>query len=671
MNADETHNAQSLAEAGEKTWVNWRFEERDGKKTKVPYTPRGTRASSTDPEMWSTYEEVNDGVGNFDGIGIVFSGGLLGIDLDHCIEEDGSLPAEIEAFIEAAQTYTEVSPSRTGLHLYMRLTEPMELVRNRSGHYECYTSGRFFTVTGTAWKVSSPIRTVTPAEAVELLKILGYPWSKAPDSPTKLSTVTEAVRHVARTEVRQIQESMFRSKNGSKIQALYEGDTSGYGNDESSADAALCAHLAYWTDGDAGLIEDLWLESPLGSREKTQNRADYRKRTIENAIALTVATGAGTANVARPKPNPPEVRKALLTSFADIHPKPVDWLWPGRIARGKVTLIAGDPGISKSLVTVSLAATSSVGGLWPVDGIPAPLGDVVFISAEDDPADTIRPRLDAAGADPRRVHILQSVLKMQGDGTQSQRMFSLKEDVETLAEVLASLPNPVLVIIDPISAYLGGVDSHNNADVRGLLAPLAEVASRFGVALVAVSHLNKNSADKNPLYRAMGSLAFTAAARACFVVVRDPHVAERRLMLPVKNNIGADGMGLAYSVVSVENDMPMILWEDEAVLVPRDEMLSSPEPDEQRTDTEWAVEVLKLELASGPKTVKEIEAEAKSAGITTKVLRLARQKLGIEPKKAGFSGGWIWELPGHAGTQEPNEEDVAEVDRDESVRDFE
>lgn len=655
---------QSLAESGQKTWVNWRFEERDGKKTKVPYTPQGTRASSTDPKTWSTYEDVVGAVASFDGIGIVFSGGLLGIDLDHCIGEDGSLPPEIESFVDATKTYTEVSPSGNGLHLYIRLTEPMELVRNRSGHYECYTSGRFFTVTGNAWKVSSPIRTVTPSEAFELLKILGYPWTKNETPPkTEIS--------ISGLDDEDLLKRMFASKHGARIMSLYGGDISEYDGDDSRADSALCAHLAFWFGADFKRIETAWLASPLGAREKTQNRSDYRKRTIESALALAKEVYAGDGKVPGPEHKYSEVRKAMLTSFADIHPKPVDWLWPGRISRGKLTLIVGDPGVSKSLITVSLAAISSAGALWPVDGVPAPLGDVVFISAEDDPADTIRPRLDAAGVDPSRVHVLQSVLKTNSDGTQSQRMFSLQEDVETLAEVLASLPNPVLVIIDPISAYLGGANSHNNTDVRGLLAPLSEVAARFGVALVAVSHLNKDGTNKNPMYRAMGSLAFIAAARACYVVVRDKDNAERRLMLPVKNNIAADTLGLAYSVVTAENGMPMIVWEKDAVVVPRDEMLSSSAPDEQVTETEWAMRVLEIELASGPKTVKEINKEAKDAGIGDKALRSARKKLGIEPKKSGFTGGWILELPGHPEMSEDSGENVAEVDRGESVCDSE
>lgn len=636
---------QTLSSADERCWVNWKFEKREGKVTKVPYMPKGIRASSTSSATWSTYAEVTEAAERFDGIGIVFTGSLLGVDIDHCISNDGSVSPEIASFVEKANTYTEVSPSGTGLHLYLRLTGPLELDRNRSGSYECYTSGRFFTVTGTPWTVSHPIRTIDPDAATELLRELGYPWKQE-------EVVTSSIPANTTLENDEVLQCMFAAKNGAKIQALYEGDTSEYDRDESRADAALCAHLAFWTGGNASQIEALWLASPLGARAKTQKRADYRSRTIENAIASTKETYSGPSQAPAIEARSTAGSKAIVTSFSDIRPQPVSWLWKDRIALGKVTLIVGDPGLGKSLSTVDIAAKVSTGSVWPVDAVPAPLGDVVFISAEDDPADTIRPRLDAAGADPSRVHVLRSIQKTTYDGKKTQRMFSLVEDIEALAGVLSGLPAPKLVIIDPISAYLGKADSHKNSDIRGLLAPLAEVATRFKVAVVAVSHLNKNSMDKNALYRTMGSLAFTAAARACFAVVRDREKSDRRLVLPVKNNLAQDLTGLAYSVMATEDNVPFIVWEQEAVVIPRDEILSPSSSQDERTDTDYAEMVLEIELREGPKPASEVLKAAKSAGVKDKALRRARGKLGVIVKKASFKGGWVWELPERQGAQE-------------------
>lgn len=269
---------EELSLPDERCWVNWRLEERDGKQTKVPYRPDGRKASSTNPQDWSSYAEVSAVQESFSGIGIVLTGSLLGIDIDHCVV-GGEVSSEVAALVEKAGTYTEISPSRTGLHLYIRLTEPMELERNRYGNYECYTSGRYLTVTGTPWRESGTVRTMTPEEALDVLRIMGYPWGNQ-SSETK----ADAVGIISLTD-EELLKKMFSAKNGAKVKALYEGDAQALVHgDDSVADAALCTHLAFWTGKDAGRIESLWLSSPLGARPKTQERKDYRDRTIAFAI---------------------------------------------------------------------------------------------------------------------------------------------------------------------------------------------------------------------------------------------------------------------------------------------------------------------------------------------------------------------------------------------------
>ena len=277
--AHNQEGMRSLSDPGDKCWVNWRYKEKDdGKQTKIPYTPNGKNAKTTDPLTWSTFDDVLVARDHFDGIGIVFTGLLLGIDIDHCIV-DGNISSEIASFIQEAKTYTEVSPSKAGLHLYIGLTEPMVLDRNRSGSVECYTSGRYFTVTGDLWYSSYPLRTVTPTEALDLLNLLGYPWGEKSHKPIDASSVP---MQIAGDEA--VLKKMFASKNGVAIKALYNGDISKFGDDDSAADASLCAHLAFWTDGNESQIESLWLASPLGTRSKTQERKDYRERTIAFAM---------------------------------------------------------------------------------------------------------------------------------------------------------------------------------------------------------------------------------------------------------------------------------------------------------------------------------------------------------------------------------------------------
>jgi putative DNA primase/helicase len=163
---------------------------------------------------------------------------------------------------------------------------------------------------------------------------------------------------------------------------------------------------------------------------------------------------------------------------SDVEAKPVCWLWPTRIPRGKLTIIAGDPGLGKSQITASVAAVVTRGGRWPVDRHNCDVGDVLFLSAEDDTADTLRPRLEAAGADLNRVHVIESVIAgYTGEGAQRNRLFSLQSDLEALGRTLEKLSNVVAVVIDPFSAYLGDADSHKNAEVRSLLAPLGDLSA--------------------------------------------------------------------------------------------------------------------------------------------------------------------------------------------------
>lgn len=334
-----------------------------------------------------------------------------------------------------------------------------------------------------------------------------------------------------------------------------------------------------------------------------------------------------------------EESRAIVVRFADIQSVPITWLWPGRIAQGKVTLIVGDPGLGKSLLTATLAAIVSKGYQWPIDKALAPIGDVILLSAEDDAADTTKPRLEAAGADCARIHVLQAIQEEDNGGAQVQRMFSLKKDLVKLEEILSSLPECRLLVIDPISAYLGDTDSHNNSDVRGLLAPLAVVAARYSIAIIAVSHLNKGGSG-NALYRAMGSLAFVAAARAAYVVTKDVNNPERRLFLPAKNNLAQDTTGMAYTVITAENEAPVIVWEPEPITKTADEALTTLKSDEEYTATDEAVDFLRDLLFNGAMMVSQIQKEARQAGISEKSLRRAREKLGIKSKKSTFSGSW-------------------------------
>lgn len=345
----------------------------------------------------------------------------------------------------------------------------------------------------------------------------------------------------------------------------------------------------------------------------------------EAAGAWSPAIGQGQAS------GPATVR------MVDVTPQPLRWLWPGRIPRGKLTLIVGDPGTGKSLMVADMAARVSTGKSWPDAPEWQPTaGDVLLVSLEDDPADTIRPRLDAAGADLARIRAMAEV-------------FSLERDLDHLERWMREAADPQLLVIDPISACLGNVDSHKNADVRRALAPLSLLAGRFGVAVVAVHHLNKMP-NGPALYRAAGSLAFTAAARAVFAVAADRRDKRRRLLLPVKHNLAEAATGLAYWIESDETrGVGRLIWDARPIDMNADDALAalSPEDEEKRREREEAKTWLKDTLAAGPVSTKDLQTQAKEGGHAWRTIRRAADELDVRKCKRTNGGEtkWYWSLP--------------------------
>jgi putative DNA primase/helicase len=354
------------------------------------------------------------------------------------------------------------------------------------------------------------------------------------------------------------------------------------------------------------------------------------------------------------KANPKGSANVLATRrLSDIDAKPVSWLWPGRIARGKVSIIAGNPGLGKSQLASSIGAIVTTGGIWPVDQQKCDVGNVVFLNAEDDPADTLRPRLEAAGADLNRVHFVDGVIVDCSSGADNaKKTFSLGEDLKALGKTLEALGNVAAVVIDPITAFLGKVDSHKNADVRALLAPLGELAARYNTAIIGVSHLTKATGPQ-ALMRVSGSLAFVAAARAAFLVSADPQDKARRLFLPMKNNIGPDHEGLAFHIEPAtipSSAGPLstsrVVWESQPVSMTADEVMQSEMGPQNVSALAEATEWLQATLAAGPVCAAQVKEEAKAAGITSMTLRRAADALHVVKQKASMNGGWLWSLPG-------------------------
>jgi hypothetical protein len=347
-----------------------------------------------------------------------------------------------------------------------------------------------------------------------------------------------------------------------------------------------------------------------------------------------------------------------------VAPSPIRWLWPGRIPLGALTLLAGDPGVGKSLLTLDLAARVSRGAPWP-DQAPAgetvpsaavsnpqlahSPGSVLLLTAEDDLADTIRPRLEAAGADCSRIVAQPMLLPMSAYISREAgilRGFELRGNVSRLQFIVRDIPDCRLLVIDSMNIFLSDNTERSKNALPAVLLRLAGLARERELAVVVISHFRKK--EGMALHRTLGSLAFVATARVAWAVTRDPDVPSRRLLLPIKSNLLAGTSGLAFTIESAPPDgVPKILWLPAAVDTTANvdmlHALPRGRPDDERQQAKsWLLQ----RLAAGPCAVKEIQIEADANGFSRHTLRRAFRELhGKATKDATANGPWFWQLP--------------------------
>jgi putative DNA primase/helicase len=331
--------------------------------------------------------------------------------------------------------------------------------------------------------------------------------------------------------------------------------------------------------------------------------------------------------------------------------EPVRWLWNGWLAAGKLHILAGPPGTGKTSISLSLAATITCGGRWP-DGSHAEVGEVLIWSGEDDPADTLVPRLKAAGAELSRVHFVGQVRDQRGP-----RPFDPALDMAALLEAIRGMTSLRLLILDPIVNAIAS-DSNKNAEVRRALAPVVDLAASFGVAVLGVSHFSKGSQNRDPVERVTGSLAFGALARVVLAAVRakTENGPDRRLLARAKSNIGKDDGGFAYSLEQVNIgqgiEASRVMW-GPAIEGSARELLADAEVKEGgalHDAAHWLRELLK----GGPVPADAVVLAAEASGISRSTLNRAKKLVGAKSTKDKFRSHWSWCLP--EGDQEDAED---------------
>jgi putative DNA primase/helicase len=587
-------------------WVLWKLEKRKGKLTKTPYQIDGKLANTADASTWASFDDAAGTLEadalfpehGYTGIGFVLTGTtLVGLDFDSIVGEDGQTEPYVLKILELlGNPYSEITPSGKGLRCFVECATLPEGQRKFSaGHYgaEIYIGnegGRYLTITGR--------------------KFSG-------DGIPKLSTEQMGIAYFL---VSQMRNEKFRS--------LWTGDLSKHGGDWSRADLALMAILSR-TFKDDVVLEKVFSASKLSQREKWTGRADYRKRTIAKARKGDL------------KPDPEEASKSELTSCTaeQITPKKIIWLWQNRIAQ-KLNLLVGNPDVGKGLISYYIVACVTTGKDWYDATNILPPSEVLVLSAEEDWDDTIVPRLMAAGADLSKVHHINEEI-------------SLDRDTAALEDFLDQHPSIRLVIVDPVSSYLGEVNMTDEQRVRAILTPLKDMANRRGIAVVGVMHLNKK-VELNAIHRIGGAMAFVGVARMVWLCAPKPKEdgteSDDMLMVKVKGNIVQRKLkGLSYTTkvhpVDIEGEptmIPYVEWSGE-VEQTADEITGNTSkrpahrPAEQRQE---AVAWLNEYLKDGPKLLDDIKYDGKELHDFSRctVLR-ALAAMGIKPFKSGKQKG--------------------------------
>jgi len=393
------------------------------------------------------------------------------------------------------------------------------------------------------------------------------------------------------------------------------------------------AQLAY----EAGAIEVRIVEVPrdfppkwdLADPVPASSIIDDLRRFLDAARFLeAVATGPGVE----------------IVNGVSMVPRPIIWLWPGWLAEGKLHILAGAPGTGKTTIAIDFSAAITAGRSFP-DGTPAPIGDVLVWSGEDDPADSWLPRLIASGGDKRRFYYI--------NGTREggvRRPFDPSHDVPMLIERARPLQGLRLLILDPIVSAIAG-DSHKNAEVRRGLQPLVECGQELGCAVLGITHFSKGTTGREPTERVTGSLAFGALPRLVMATAKAVELDGKRRLIRAKSNIGPDGGGFEFELT--QEPLPGLDFTAQRVTWGQTlegnawELLKEAEQVEEGPASAAraiAEQFLEATLADGAVSVEELIQAAKTEGIAKRTLERAKQALGIKAKRGGAN--WSWYLPG-------------------------
>ena len=387
----------------------------------------------------------------------------------------------------------------------------------------------------------------------------------------------------------------------------------------------------------AGLSGTILRETILGL-----NRVHCDPPLDEHEIDATILVSAAKFE----QKTPDEIITELATISADaVRPEYVGWVWEDKIPRHAITIFAGNPDVGKTTIALDLVARVTKAGAMPTAKNYLVAGSALILSAEDDPAVDLVPKLKAADAALSRVHFAQMVKIRQG-ARKAERLLALDTDIKCVEHTLRNISGVVLIVIDPISAYFGRKRINSTQEAREVLTPLASLCRDHNVSIIAVEHFTKRS-DVGAIHKTGGAVALIGAARAAFMFAKDPDVPNRYLMHFIKGNRSKTKRGITYSFGDreVENlgKLPCIVW-GEDVEGTADEVLKRAEEKRNENRKDRATSWLTRYLADG----REIEADtllrdAKNDGISRSACYEAKEEVGAKARQ--HNRKWWWRIP--------------------------
>jgi putative DNA primase/helicase len=602
-------------------WVAWEEQTRHGKPTKVPINPHsGRQAATDDPKTWGTRAEAEQrwrlikkveipcGVGLV--LGDLGNGTcLMGIDLDQSIDpKTHGTPPWADRVLSRFDSYAEISPSGKGIKIFFLIKSS-----DAAAVDEIMGNGKRRTFA------------VGEHQEIAIDRLRYYAITER-----LLDGSRETFRIVDVDDIR-----WFFEEGGPQYQRDHgitpKADKQEHDGRDDSGSGHGFRFIAKWK-ADGYSFEEMKaaiLDEP-GRAGEWAKRVDERQleRAWENAKA------------------PKKEKRPLTTRSMDqFDHREVAWLWWPFVPLREITAIYGDGDVGKTTITLDIAARTSTGEAWPeIDNQPeetwAP-SDVLIICQEDDSHTVIRPRLEAAGANLKRVH--QVGYDVPGDPDSFDSIDQLNENMAQIEAQINKHQDVKLIIINPITDFTGGTDTFGDDKVRSLLRPLVTLARRYDLAILYVLHLNKKE-DMSARSRALGSVGFINVPRSAVFVGHDRNDShdQRRFMVQDKKNLTPSGKRALGFTIQSTRFATRIVWENEWTEMSADDVLAKPQSGATKQDR--AEDLLRNLLADGPRLQKDIESSGQAAGLSKSTLERAKKALRITSDRREQQ--WWWCMPG-------------------------